>query len=69
MALGQAEIRLPDSSIAPKHPLPKPDKGRYHLVRFIRGDAVLDVFGEKFRLPPELLTICDSVHRCGSTKA
>jgi hypothetical protein len=23
-------------------------------VRFIRGDAVLDVFGEKFRLPPEL---------------
>jgi transposase len=54
MALGQVEIRLPDSSIAPKHPLPKPDRGRYHLVRFIRGDAVLDVFGEKFRLPPEL---------------
>jgi putative transposase len=54
MALGQAEIRLPDSSIAPKHPLPKPDRGRYHLVRFIRGDALLDVFGEKFRLPPEL---------------
>jgi len=54
MALGQAEIRLPDSSIAPRHPLPKPDRGRYHLVRFIRGDAVLDIFGEKFRLPPEL---------------
>jgi putative transposase len=53
MALGQAQIRLPESSTAPKHPLPKPESGRYHLVRFIRGDAVLDVFGEKFRLPPE----------------
>jgi putative transposase len=54
MALGQAQIRLPESSTAPKHPLPKPESGRYHLVRFIRSDAVLDVFGEKFRLPPEL---------------
>jgi transposase len=54
MALGQAQIRLPESSTAPKHPLPKPESGRYHLVRFIRGDAVLDIFGEKFRLPPEL---------------
>jgi len=55
MALGQAKIRLPESSIAPTHPLPKPESGRYHLVRFIRGDAVLDVFGEKFRVPPEVV--------------
>jgi putative transposase len=55
MALGQTEIRLPKSPTAPKHPLPKPESGRYHLVRFIRGDAVLDVFGEKFRLPPEVV--------------
>jgi putative transposase len=53
MALGQAEIRLPESPTAPKHPLPKPERGRYHLVRFIRSDAVLDVFGEKFSVPPE----------------
>jgi hypothetical protein len=53
MALGQARIRLPESPLAPKHPLPKPESGRYHLVRFIRGDGVLDVFGEKFRVPPE----------------
>jgi len=53
MALGRALIRLPESPTAPKHPLPKPETGRYHLVRFIRGDAVLDVFGEKFKLPPE----------------
>jgi transposase len=55
MALGQAQIRLPESPQAPKHPLPKPENGRYHLVRFIRSDAVLDVFSEKFRLPPEVV--------------
>jgi len=55
MALGRAQIRLPESPTAPKHPLPKPERGRYHLVRFIRGDAVLDVFGEKFRVPPEVV--------------
>jgi putative transposase len=55
MALGQASIRMPESPAAPRHPLPKPEQGRYHLVRFIRGDAILDVFGEKFRMPPELV--------------
>ena len=55
IALGRAAIRLPESPTAPRHPLPKPERGRYHLVRFIRGDAVLDVFGEKFRVPPEVV--------------
>lgn len=47
------KIRFPQSLSAPRHPLPKPGKGRYHLVRFIRSDGVLDVFGEKYTLPPE----------------
>ena len=47
------QIRFPASMEAPRHPLPKPEKGCYHLVRFIRSDAVLDVFGERFRLPEE----------------
>jgi transposase InsO family protein len=54
-ALGQARLRLPESPLAPRHPLPKPERGRYHLVRFIRSSAVLDVFGEKFKLPPEVV--------------
>jgi hypothetical protein len=29
-------------------------QGRYHLVRFIRGDRKLNVFSELFHLPPEL---------------
>ena len=46
-------IRFPDSTTPPTWPLPKPEVGRYHLIRFIRSDAILNVFGEKFRLPPE----------------
>jgi putative transposase len=44
-------LRYPASESAPKHPLPKPQTGQYHLVRFIRSDGKLDVFGEKFLLP------------------
>lgn len=53
MALAQQQIRLPISARPPQHPLPKPESGRYHLVRFIRSDGLLDIFSEKFRLPPE----------------
>ena len=34
-------------------PLPKPETDCYHLVRFIRSDRRLDIFGERFLLPPE----------------
>ena len=53
MALAQQQIRLPTSATPPQHPLPKPERGRYHLVRFIRSDGLLDIFSERFRLPPE----------------
>jgi hypothetical protein len=46
-------IRFPGSIEAPKCPLPKPQSGRYHLVRFIRSNGMLDVFGERFQLPSE----------------
>lgn len=49
----QSKIRFPDSDTAPRHPLPKPESGRYHLVRLIRSGAMLDVFGEQFQMPPE----------------
>lgn len=51
----RCKIRFPDSAQPPSHPLPKPEAGQYHLVRFIRSDALLDVFGEKFRVPPEMV--------------
>jgi len=46
-------LRFPPEERAPRVPLPKPATGRYHLVRFIRSDLRLDVFGERFRMPPE----------------
>lgn len=46
-------LRFPRRERAPRVPLPQPEAGRYHLVRFIRSDRRLDIFGERFRLPPE----------------
>ena len=48
------EPRFPPTEPAPQMPLRKPEKGRYHLIRYIRGDGKLDIFGEKFKMPPEL---------------
>jgi hypothetical protein len=39
---------------APRHRLPI-YPGRVHLVRFIRSDRILDVFGERFRVPRTLV--------------
>ena len=49
------QLRFPPSEQPPTHPLPKPEKGRYHLVRFIRSDGLLDILGEKFLVPPEAI--------------
>lgn len=48
-----AKLQFPPAPQAPRHPLPKPDRGRYHLIRFVRSDRLLHVFSEKFRAPPE----------------
>lgn len=50
---GVAKI-LPDKQLPPKLPLLKPEEGRYHLVRFIRNDLRLNIFGEVFKAPPEV---------------
>lgn len=44
-------LRFPSPESAPIHPLPKPDRGRYHLLRFVRSDGEFDVFGERFKAP------------------
>ena len=54
-ALADRETKLifPSKSNAPKHPLDKPEEGFYHLVRFIRSERRLNIFGEMFSAPPE----------------
>lgn len=53
LAASGATLRFPPVPEAPRYPLPKPDHGRYHLVRFVRHTGLLDVFGERFQAPPE----------------
>jgi len=48
------KLRFPKQGQAPRHRLEKPKSGRYHLVRFIRGDLRLNVFGEVFAMHPDL---------------
>jgi transposase InsO family protein len=47
------KLVFPSKNDAPRHPLDKPEEGRYHLVRFIRSNCRLDIFGEIFSVPPE----------------
>jgi len=46
--------RFPSEKETPKHPLKKPTHGKYHVVRLIRSNCQLDVFGEAFRVPRNL---------------
>jgi len=44
---------MPPEIAPPRLPLPRPLRGRYHFIRFVRSDRVLDLFGEKFVLAPQ----------------
>lgn len=52
--LSSKPLRFPPEQPAPQTPLEKPETGRYHLIRFIRSDCKLDIFGERFGVPPDL---------------
>lgn len=54
LAGSNVTLRFPKEKEAPKHRLKKPETGRYHLVRLIRSNLKLNVFGELFPVPPEL---------------
>ena len=55
LEVSRVTLRFPPEYMAPRHPLPKPESGRYHLVRFVRSDGQLNVFGEMFSAPPEAM--------------
>jgi transposase InsO family protein len=54
LAASNAKLRFPTDDTAPKHRLKKPETGKYHLVRLIRSNLKLNIFGETFTVPPEL---------------
>ena len=53
LAASKAKLRFPIEEQAPRHRLKKPETGRYHIVRLIRSDLKLNIFGEIFTVPPE----------------
>ena len=54
LAASNVKLRFPKEKEAPNHRLKKPKTGRYHLVRLIRSDLKLNIFGEMFPVPPQL---------------
>ena len=34
-------------------PFDKPTRGRVHFIRLIRSDNSLEIFGQRFQMPPE----------------
>jgi hypothetical protein len=55
LAASAVPLRFPHDARPPQHPLPKPARGRYHVIRFVRQDASIDIFGERRRVPPEAI--------------
>lgn len=53
LACSKKNLMFPLKADIPRHPLDKPEKGRYHFVRFIRSDCRLNIFSEVFAVPPE----------------
>ena len=54
LAASGTRLIFPKEGTPPAHPLPKPETGRYHLVRLIRSKLRIDIFGETFPVAPEL---------------
>lgn len=55
LATSNTKLRFPKENEAPKHRMEKPETGRYHIVRLIRSDLKLNIFGECFSVPPQVM--------------
>ena len=53
LAASHVQLRFPVENEPPKHRLKRPEIGKYHVVRLIRSDLKLNIFGESFSAPPE----------------
>lgn len=55
LAKTKTQLRFPEEEVIPHRFLKKPENGRYHLVRLIRSDSKLNIFGELFPVAPYLI--------------
>jgi putative transposase len=49
----QRPLRFPEKARSPRYPMMKPRRGKYHLVRLIRSNLKLNIFGELFPVAPK----------------
>ena len=50
---GGIKLRFPAQDETSVHRLQKPETGRYHVIRLVRNDLKINIFGECFPVPPE----------------
>jgi putative transposase len=55
LASSAVKLRFPEGVEPPRYRMKKPVTGKYHLVRLIRSDEKINIFGEFFKVPPELI--------------
>ncbi len=55
LASSNRELRFPRDRKPSRHPIPEPEQGKYHFVRFVKSDGVLTIFKEHFNVPPEAI--------------
>jgi transposase InsO family protein len=53
LAASNVKLRFPTQDKAPEHRMRKPETGKYHVVRLIRSDLKINIFGECFPVPQE----------------
>ena len=53
LEMSRAHLRFPVEENPPIHRIKKPEIGRYHVVRLIRNDLRINIFGECFAVPTE----------------
>jgi hypothetical protein len=55
LSTAKTKLQFPAEDSPPTRRLAKPLTGRYHVVRLIRSDLKIDIFGECFPVPPETI--------------
>lgn len=55
LASSKTKLRFPTEEEPPKYRQNKPEAGKYHIVRLIRSDLKLNIFGECYSVPPETM--------------
>jgi putative transposase len=53
LAESAVKLRFPDRPTPPPMPFDKPTEGRVSFIRLIRSDLQLEIFGQRWAMPPE----------------